>query len=105
MASDISYENFKGPEYFPMRLTEGKLYQDTALRITLFFVPKGCKTTLHDHPNMYVIAKVLKGRLTRIKYALESNNYQVSVPESYVRSTSNEDSQQLFPKIIASKVT
>lgn len=42
-------------------------------------------TTLHDHPDMYVIAKVLKGRLTRSKYALESNNFQRTVPQTYVR--------------------
>lgn len=52
---------------------------------------------------MYVIAKVLKGRLVRHKYSLTTADYQVRVPQSYVRSRADHSHAQTFPKVVACK--
>lgn len=60
----IQLSNFVLPAEFPEVPTEGRVYQEEALRISLFFVPEGARIPIHDHPNMNVICKVLKGKIS-----------------------------------------
>ena len=61
--------------------TEGVIYTETGLRVSLFFLPQGTKTLLHDHPQMYVINKVLKGSFKKSQYSLETLEYQQKIPQ------------------------
>ena len=76
LVESISLENFKIPAEFPAIPTEGVIYKEFGLRVSIFFIPKGTKTFLHDHPKMYVINKILKGSFKRYQYALENPAFQ-----------------------------
>lgn len=76
IVENISLENFKIPTEFPAIPTEGVIHKEFGLRVSIFFIPKGTKTLLHDHPKMYVINKVLKGSFKRSQYALENSGFQ-----------------------------
>lgn len=100
---DITIDYFKLPETFPSVCSEGSLYLDSAIRISIFFVPKGTKMLLHDHPGMYVICKVLQGRLTRHAYSLQDSLQQTTFPKLYVNSVQKHEPTPSYPRVVASK--
>lgn len=63
---NLNINAFSLPTEFPTVITEGRIHQEDKLRVSLFFIPKGFKFPIHDHPNMFVICKVLMGK---IKYS------------------------------------
>lgn len=86
------------PQEFPTVITEGKIYQEANLRVSIFFVPKGCRIPIHDHPNMFVISKVLSGKMNYFEYSLNDKSFQIKVPKLFVANKSVE-----FPTITAVK--
>ena len=70
IVENINLSHFKIPEEFPVVPTEGVIHKELGLRVSLFFIPKGTRTLLHDHPHMYVINKVLKGSFKKSQYSL-----------------------------------
>lgn len=83
---EVTLDNFVIP-YFPKKVSEGQIYTEDKLRVSLFFVPKGTEMPLHDHPGMFVLCKILKGRLMRDAYRLHSNQWQLTFPKSFMRVT------------------
>ena len=98
----LSLEDFKIPEHFPSFPTEGVVHKEFGLRVSLFFLPKGTRTLLHDHPHMYVINKVLKGKFMKHQYALEDSEFQKTIPQEYVNRTNSLSSFE-FPIVTSTK--
>ena len=80
----MTIENFVLPA-FPTRVAEAQLHVEENLRISLFFIPKGTEMPLHDHPGMFVLCKILKGKLIRDNYRLDSNYWQFNFPQEYLK--------------------
>lgn len=79
----LTIENFKMPEVFPKKVSEGQIHKENGLRISVFFVPKGTEMPLHDHPGMFVLCKILKGKLMRDSYELKTSTWQFSFNQDY----------------------
>lgn len=85
----LTIENFKMPEVFPKKVSEGQIHKENGLRISVFFIPKGTEMPLHDHPGMFVLCKILKGKLMRDSYELKSNDWQFSFNPDYQKVRHN----------------
>lgn len=84
LMEQITIENFSLPQ-FPSKVSEGQIYSEDKLRISLFFVPKGTEMPLHDHPGMFVQCKILKGRLIRDSFKLDNNYWQFAFPQHFLK--------------------
>lgn len=52
----------------PRSWSSRNLHRDTACEIGLFFLPRGQRIPLHDHPRMHVWMRVLTGRVQVASY-------------------------------------
>lgn len=80
---ETSLSDFVIPKEFPPKCTEGRIFTSRDMRICVFFVPKGTTIPIHDHPEMNVICKILKGKIVYNEYVLENRDYQKSFPKQY----------------------
>lgn len=104
LVKSLQLSDFVLPADFPQVSTEGRVHQEECLRISVFMVPKGSKIPIHDHPNMNVICKILKGKIDYSEYILSDKSYQIKIPMLYMKSLENNE-QINFPSILAEKRT
>jgi hypothetical protein len=104
----ITIEHFSLPA-FPPRISEGPIYIEDKLRVSLFFVPRGAEMPLHDHPGMFVLCKILKGRLIRDSFKLNSSYWQFAFPQQFMKVPTvliqGKFQNKVLPSVWATKTT
>jgi hypothetical protein len=75
------------PRSFCMHIVDNDKFH-----ISIFIIPKKCKLPLHDHPNMSVLSKVIKGNLKMRSFNIEKDRIMKS-------------GKMLFPANITNDVT
>lgn len=82
LMANIRLENLILPS-FPTKVSEGRIHIEDMLRISVFFIPRGTEMPLHDHPSMFVLCKVLQGKLIRDSYKLNTSYWQFAFPRCF----------------------
>mmetsp|Transcript_48853 Transcript_48853/g.35951 ORF Transcript_48853/g.35951 Transcript_48853/m.35951 type:complete len:113 (+) Transcript_48853:148-486(+) len=81
----LNIESFDDPKYFQKDLNRVVIEGSEDYRLVLFFIKKGVKMNLHDHPNMSVYFRLLFGSLDYRGFdKLDSKfKYNAFAPDEY----------------------
>ena len=65
----LGIESASDPHYYQAPLNRVTIdQQETDYRLVLFFIKKGVRMPLHDHPNMSVFFRLVYGKLNYVGY-------------------------------------